>query len=189
MSKSDPFVSDNNACCTLNNIRTAIINFDITPGERLRKDITVESWQPLIVKANIWHPRLPWLEQLMDNKRRRNEADAFVSIACDYLSLVDNLVQEGVHSIMDQQERMQKRINKATSTVVIMSTILYFWVPWLGFAIDATGIIVMMVWYRLIMQRHRKLAALLEQRKQEKSARRRRYCIARFESSDVKYAG
>ena len=158
----------------------AQVNIDFSPDTEMRLEATV-SWKPLKIQARVWHPRLAWMEMLIDNKLERGEAQAFESNVHEYLVFTDSLLRQAVWgNVVTPLVRMQKRLTHVTTAIIVASTIIYAWQPWLGLAIDACGIIVMLAWCWLLEKRKAALLRLLDRHERSRPARRRQYCLTRL---------
>ncbi|KAA0895456.1 hypothetical protein [Oryzomonas rubra] len=159
-------------------VDAAKITLDLTSAEVPGQRATVISWHPLNIKINVQHPRLDWIERLMDNKFKHNEQAAFESNAKDYLVLIDDIALQAVAGLVEQQQQIQQRIRNATTSVIVLSTALYVWLPLLGIAVDTTGIITFFVMCLLIEKRKQGLLNMMKAQARNLPTRCRQFCDA-----------
>lgn len=152
-----------------------MLTFDLSPHEKVVAEASIKSWQPLHLHIRGWNARLDSYENLLENNLQNGELHSFIANADGYMALVDTMTYTAVSELISQRQFVQKILTDSIALIFMISILLYFWLPYVGVAVDALSIAFAFAWCYLLEFQKRKLILFLESQKKSADERYRRF--------------
>ena len=119
-------------------------NIALAPGNEIVHQ--VDGGIQYSMDVSIWHPQIPYLKQLMKNKRDRNDIDGYRYNAREYLLLADALIQESLQSVVKDLESKIRQLGSYAGMAVLIAALLSYWSLGTGLVVAVGSVVPLCVW-------------------------------------------